>query len=208
MLKMKVKFTMGESWRGIKKTQMWNDLTYQLLMQMAYTLQKTIADQAQLMHKKPTGKSYNSWYVKGNSNSKKAIIGNSQPYMYWQNYGVQPHLMRYLMHIGYRQYLAFGKYPYWGKKFIPIRRPDGKIIYRRATERSMKGGIFPKEALEFAKQAFGQSLIKTGWYHPGYKGKNFVDWGINVFKNLYMPAILKDIQLRGGSIKLTRYRGN
>jgi hypothetical protein len=207
MLKMKVQFTMGESWSGIKNTHKWNDLRHQLLMTLAYTLQRTIANQAEIMHKRPTGKSYNSWYVYGNKESGKAIIGNSQPYMYWQNYGVKPHQMKYLMNIGYRQYLAFGKYPYWGKKFIPIRTASGKIIFRRATAKSMKGGILPREALEYAKSAFGSATIGTGWYHPGYEGKNFVDWGINVFKNLHMPAILNDVKFRGGSLKLTTYRG-
>jgi len=207
MIKLKVKFTMGKSWSGIKNSHMWNDLKQQLLMTMAYTLQKTIADQAEIMHKKPTGKSYNSWYVHSKPQEGKAIIGNSQPYMYWQNYGVKPHIMKYLMNIGYRQYLAFGRYPYWGKKFIPIRASDGKIIFRRATKKSFNSAILPREALQYAKQAFGSATIGTGWYHPGYEGKNFVDTGINIFKNIHMPAILNDIKLRGGSVKLTRYSG-
>jgi len=179
MFRLKLKFEFGESWNKLKKSSSWNNIKMSLLDEVSRGLMDMISATAAAEWKRPTGSANRSWYVQVDKVRGVAIIGNTQPYLYWQNYGVISHQMRYLLNVGEKQYLAFGKYPYWGKKFIPIITDQG-IIFRRCTEKSIRAG---------------------GWWHPGYKGKHFVEHGIEMYRDLELKRTYRDILIRGGVLK-------
>jgi len=179
MLRLKLRYEFGKSWKDLKNTATWKQIKIDLLEKVSVGLKDMIASTAAAEWKKPTGLADKSWYVTIDRNRGVATIGNTQPYMYWQNYGVIAHQMRYLLNVGEKQYLSFGKYPYWGKKFIPIMNKDGDIIYRRCTEKSIRAG---------------------GWWHPGFAGKRFVENGIDMYR-IQMKKVFKDVLIRGGALK-------
>ena len=179
MFKLKLQFKFGKSWDILKQGSTWDRVRNLLLERVSYGLMKNISDIASDSWKNPTGKSDFSWYNRVNKAAGTATIGNTQSYLYWQNKGVVSHQMRYLLNVGEKMFLAFGKYPYWGKKFIPIMTDDG-LIFRRCTEKSIKAG---------------------GWWHPGFKGKQFVQKGVERFKRNELQNEFNDVIVRGGLVE-------
>jgi len=179
MFRMKLRYQFGPTWDRLKSSPSWDDIKFRLLVQISNGLMNMISSTAAAEWKNPTGLGDQSWYSTVDRSSGIATIGNHQRYLYWQNYGVIAHQMRYLLNVGEKQYLAFGRYPYWGKKFIPIMTPTG-LIFRRCTEKSIRAG---------------------GWWHPGYKGKYFVEHGIELYKNTYLRRDFKDVLIRGGVVR-------
>ena len=180
MFQMKLKVEFGETWNRLKNSSNWGDIRNDLLVNISNGLMGMISSAAAAEWKRPTGLANQSWYVTVDKGGGFALLGNRQPYMYWQNYGVLPHQMRYLLNVREKMYFAFGKYPYWGKSYIPIRTETGQIIFRRCTEKSIRKG---------------------GWWNPGSPGKHFVKYGIEMYRDLVLKQTFRDVLLRGGAIK-------
>jgi len=180
LFQMKLKVEFGNTWNRLKNSSNWGDIRNDLLVRISNELMGTISSTAAAGWKRPTGLADQSWYTTVNKGGGYAIIGNRQPYMYWANFGVVAHQMRYLLNVGEKMYLAFGKYPYWGKKFIPVRTETGTTVFRRCTEKSIRAG---------------------GWWNPGYPAKNFVRDGIDIYKNTVLKQTYHDVLLRGGALR-------
>lgn len=112
---------------------------------------------------------------------KSQVVGNSvvvkslMPYYYYLNYGVRAHQMTYLMKAKKRTYLAFGKYPYIGRAFIPVNPAAG--VFRRATAKAMGEGK---------------------WRHPGRRPTLFFEGAIQeytqVLKNRYKQLLIEELR--------------
>jgi hypothetical protein len=175
-----LQYKFGSTWDRLRKKSNWADIRYKLLVEISQGMMNSISSAAAAEWRNPSGLADQSWYSMVNRSAGYAIIGNRQKYLYWQNFGVIAHQMRYLLNVGEKQYFAFGKYPYWGKKFIPIMKDDGEIIFRRCTEKSINAG---------------------GWWHPGYEGKQFVQKGFDQYVRTTLKKNFKDVVVRGGVIK-------
>jgi hypothetical protein len=134
---------------------------------------ETIRRRASTLWKNPTsGGLDQSWHSRIDAQQGVGFIWNSKPYAYWQNVGVRPHKMVYLMNArNARDYIVVGgetRHLPGGERaaIIPIAR-DGKTTFRLAMTRHMTrnpGG--------------------PPWWHPGLAPKRFLEQGLQEYRDL------------------------
>jgi len=110
----------------------------------------------QLPWKRSTGKMKRS--IKWERGPSSVTWYSDLHYTEYQNYGVRPHQMDYLLK---------------AKRPIPLELPDGKLVFRWATQQSMNRGA---------------------WQHPGFPGKKFFEYGRERVRQLARNKLLNNSQ--------------
>lgn len=136
---------------------------------------ETIRRHASKLWKRPSaGGLDQSWFSRIDAQQGVGFIWNSKPYAYWQNVGVRPHKMVYLLNAhNANDYIMVGgvRRPLPGGEraaVIPIER-DGTTTFRLAMTRHMTrnpGG--------------------PPWWHPGLAPKRFLQEGLQQYRDLQL----------------------
>lgn len=117
-------------------------------------ISKRAADIARQLAPKNTGKGAESLMP----TSAEGVIGIKVPeetsYMLVQDQGAEPRIMYEL-----------------AGKVIPIRGPNGRISFRKATNKNIGKKIVSRDEN-------GALVTKVSWRHPGIEGKHFIEKGI------------------------------
>lgn len=153
----------------------WQKYKESLLYAVTEGAKSTVQVYASSLWKNPTGALDNSWFTTYDMANLTSTIYNSKGYAYWQNYGVNRHQMTYLLNSEPRTYSAsWGSYV--ARPPIPIKDgKSGNIAFRTPT----------KEAMEAGK-----------WWHPGYRGKDFLRLGVLEYQAVQMPKDTKDVFIK------------
>lgn len=123
----------------------------------------------------PTGALDNAWFTTINPSSMTGRVVNTKKYAYYQNFGVKPHQMTYVLNSELRTYAAWGgKGTYQARPPIPMH-VNGGILFRRPTLEQIQAGK---------------------WQHPGYPGKSFVQHGVEDYRTNIMPAEISGLLLK------------
>jgi hypothetical protein len=145
----------------LQKPEFWERYKEKIIQTLAVELPSYIGNyiaNGQFFHSR-TGNAVRSFRAR-KSGPRGVLIYSVSDYLQYLNYGVRKHSMSYLLNAEERIYLAFGKYPYKGKAFIPIPTGLG-TIFRRATAKAIREGkwIHPGlPALEFFEKAISSYL--------------------------------------------------
>lgn len=132
---------------------------------------ETIRRRASTLWKNPTsGGLDQSWHSRIDAQQGVGFIWNSKPYAYWQNVGVRPHRMSYLLNARNARDIRYADGTTGRAAVIPIEK-DGKKVFRMITSRHLLGpaGSGP-------------------WWHPGLAPKRFLEEGIQEYRDLQLQA--------------------
>lgn len=143
----------------------------------------TIRSYASRLWKNPSGGGLDqSWFSRYDLAKGMGFISNSKPYAYWQNVGVRPHKMVYLLNAKNAWYLGHGPLREGAKAaIIPIKTGPGKgdVLFRTVTEEQM------------ARNPGGPP-----WWHPGLAPKNFLEKGMEEFRQTKLKTTFDGLIVR------------